>query len=295
MDSHYGAIVRPYPGRRAWPHSFRPKEQTEYTMRVILTAVFLLTTTLVDGAIAADAYRYTTHYVGYPEPKTSSGNVLVDGSRYRIQLGPSDDPRPWDVFLSMDGGRHQKAVNLGNKTFFDLPSASLGPTSLSYRLLPVGDPSITNPKIESSEENGEILEGYPTRKVIIRFSYNVQVDLRGTTIRGKVQSTTTFWLTDRVSPPLLAMFRPQIRTGFPEIDDPLAELLSELRGFSLKGRTSITTEVSGEEPETSVRTRTVDAIRSVEVKPEDFQVPKGFIYQEPVWATPGGGKVQKPE
>ena len=261
-------------------------------MRIFFVTILVAMTALADATNAAESLRYTHHFDGYPEPSTESGRVIVDGDRYRVERDPDDDPRPYDVTLTEGGGAQALALNLKNKTFFDAVGQP-GITSPLYLLLPIKENSRSKDfVIEASEEDGETLAGYATRKWTLHFSYRVSIDFHGERITGTVHSTVSYWLTDQVSLPLPPLLRPHLQTGFGKIDQRLAEELATLKGFPLKQRVSVTRQVSDGDPDTATRTKTIESIEKIDVEPTIFVVPPGFTYQEPQFAGPAGDNKQ---
>ena len=242
-------------------------------MRVFLIAIAIALSAMTHAATAAtaaDSYRYTFHFDGYPEPSTQTGHVTVDGDRYRVERDPEDDPRTYDVILTAGGDDQAKALNLENRTFFDA-TGEPEVTSGLYLLLPIGDKKRTKDfALEVSDEDGEALAGYPTRKRTLHFSYTVSIDFHGEKITGTVRSTASYWVTDQLSLQLPPLLRPHVQTGFSEIDESLAAELSKMKGFPLKQHVSITRAVSGEAPDTATLTKTIEKIENIEVEPSTF-------------------------
>lgn len=240
-------------------------------------------------AEAGQTFRFTIHKDTFPEPSTSTGRVLLEGARYRIEHDPEDDPRPHDIVLSGDAGKPEIGLNLTNKTYYDLDH---GPQmSANYLLLPIREKQkVKNVAIEVADEDGGTLEGHATRKWTVAISYDVRIDFFGERITGTVRATHSFWLAEGLeltAPPFL---RATIQTTFPEVDEPLAEHLARLKGFPLKQHVAVSAEVDGEAPNTSTTTKLIEEVESRDVPTSAFEVPKGFVYQEPLIGVPGGGK-----
>jgi hypothetical protein len=268
-------------------------------------------------ALAGDAYNFTVTRQGEDglgarqggSPMTSGdlrGRLIVDGRSYRLELAPrGDDPPLYQALVSKDGGAHELALNLPGRTFF--APRPLIVTSSLLRLLPIGDASVSNVDLESSEAP-ETLDGAATRKREIHLSYDVTIALSAPvgrqapgkthvieTVHGKVTVEAVYWLAPGERPALPELLRPEIRTGFAEVDARLAAAIATLAGIPLQQRVTLSsTGDQGATPQRSVRTVRLENHKPVETRPALFEVPPGFRKHEPEISHPALGGALPP-
>jgi hypothetical protein len=268
-------------------------------------------------ALAGDAYnvivtRQGDDGVGAPqggaaaESRDFRGRLIVDGRSYRLELEPGgEDPPLYQALISKDGGAHELALNLPNHTFF--APHPLAVTSSLLRVLPIGDASVSNLGIQSSE-TPETLDGVATRRREIRLAYDVAIAISAPvgrqapgkmhvieTVHGKVTVEAVYWLAPGERPALPELLRPDIRSGFAEVDAKLAAAAAALDGITLQQRVTISsTGDQGATPLRSVRTVRLENHKRVATRPALFEVPPGFRKHEPQMSTPGLGGALPP-
>jgi hypothetical protein len=230
--------------------------------------------------------------------------IFVDGRKYRQELAPDpESARPYQVVISKDGGNHATALNLENHTFYELKTTASQPTSLLFGLLPLPyvKRSVSQVALDTVDATTpETVSGTPVRRHEIKLSYDIAVVMgpppgvpispksRPETIHGKVKVDAVYWMTEGKAPDAPRLFRPEIRTGFPEIDTRLAAALTALPGIAIKRQITISTEGDqGTMPRTSSSTEVLENHRTQETKASLFEVPSGFKMHEPEMSMPG--------
>jgi hypothetical protein len=240
------------------------------------------------------------------ESRDLRGRLIVDGRSYRLELAPGGgDPPLYQALVSKDGGAHELALNLPGHTFFAPRPRTV--TSPLLRLLPIGEASASNVSLESSEAP-ETLDGVATRRREIHLSYDVTVALSAPvgrqapgkthvieTVHGKVTVEAVYWLAPGERPALPELLRPEIRTGFAEVDARLAAATAALAGIPLRQRITLSsTGDQGATPLRSVRTARLENHKRADTRPALFEVPPGFRKHEPQMSTPGLGGALPP-
>jgi hypothetical protein len=257
-------------------------------------------------ALAGDVYHRTVTQQGgagalaMPEPGApvnSTAKILVDGKKYRVEATQTHQ-----VVISKDGGEHATALNLENHTFFAIKTDASKPTSSLFGLLPLpfAKTSVSHVAFDTVDATApETVAGTSVRRHEIRLSYDI-VLVTGTppgvpvsprshpeTIHGKVKVEAIYWMTEGKAPDIPRLFRPEMRTGFPEIDDRLIAALTALPGIAIKQQVTISTEGDqGTMPRTSVHTEVLEHLGTQEMKASLFEVPGGFKMQEPEMSRP---------
>ncbi len=268
-------------------------------------------------ALAGDAYNFTITREGedgvgamqggnMAKSGDFRGRLIVDGRSYRLELAPrGEDPPLYQALVSKDGGAHELALNLPNHTFFAPHPPDW--TSSLLRLLPMGEASASNVDLESSEAP-ETLAGVATRRRELHLSYDVAVALSALvgrqapgkthvieTVHGKVTVEAVYWLAPGKKPALPELLRPEIRTGFAEVDAKLAAAAAALDGIPLQQRVTISsTGDQGATPQRSVRTVRLENHKRADTRPALFEVPPGFKKHEPQSSRPGMGGALPP-
>jgi len=229
------------------------------------------------------------------------GRLIVDGRSYRLELAPGgENPPLYQALVSNDGGTHEIALNLTNHTFFAPHPHTV--TSPLLRVLPIGDASVSNVDLQSSEAPAT-LDGVATRRREIRLSYDVAVALSAPvgrqapgkmhvieTVHGKVTVEAIYWLAPGERPALPELLRPDIRSGFAEVDAKLAAAAAALDGIPLQQRVTISsTGDQGATPLRSVRTVRLENHKRADTRAALFEVPPGFRKHEPQLSRPGLG------
>lgn len=265
-------------------------------------------------ALAGDIYTFAVDWQGNGSfnvtPPTmlsdgsTQGRVLLDGRKYRLELKP--DPEyaiPYQAVISKDGGVHEIALNLEDRTFYEPKAPDF--TSTLLRLLPVDNGSVKNVKLEAVEApEPETVSGLQVRRHEIKLSYDITVEIRPPAglpqpiksrpeiVRGKVKVNAIYWLAAGGTPALPKLLRPEIHTGFLEIDPKLDVMVAALQGIPVKQQMTISTEGDqGTTPQASTRTVTLQSHKTQEMKDATFEVPKGFKMHEPEFSRPGLGPV----
>ncbi len=263
-------------------------------------------------ALAGDVYTFavdqqgTGHFFVTPGTLVANGNrqgkVFLDGRKYRMELKPGPESTIADqAMISKDGGAHEIALDLKGHTFYEPKTPNS--TSSLLRLLPVDNGSVTNVKLDAMEApEPEMVSGIQTRRHEIKLSYDITVELRPPAgipqpvkvrpeiVHGKVTVDATYWLAAGGTPVLPKLLRPEIHTGFPEIDSRLDDAIAALQGIPVKQQMTISTEGDqGTAPQTSLRTVTLQGHKTQQIKASAFEIPAGFKMHEPEFSGPGLG------
>lgn len=229
---------------------------------------------------AAQVYTFTRSTDDGLRAEVTTGKVTVDGQSYRLELGPSgDEPRPWDVLLSHDGGAHEQALNLELETYFDMPELGPAPAGVSLR------EALSKERVELVEHpQQETLSGLPVEKRELRLTYSVTVTFGGETSTTDFEWTAVFWTTTALSltlPPFLQPNLPDLSSRFPELGRELDQARARVTGFPVKYQVVSRRAM----PHTPLDTRetvvTLGGFAKAPAPAALFTVPKGFRYQEP--------------
>lgn len=241
-------------------------------------------------AIAGDVYRFTYERRGGLLEIVKKGRVLTEGSAYRMELETDDDPRrAYDVLISKGAGASETGLVLADRTYHE-PKTDLSlPSSRLFWVVPVyyGGREAKKIEFEVPAPVTETLSDLPVQRHEIRLSYNALIELDRAKARGKVRMTAVFWMHEGKTLPLPSLLRPEIRTGFPEIDGRLSEELARLKGIPLKQRIEVQADVEDGIAQTDTLTVEISGLGTAKTTPSLFAVPPGYRFEEPVFVGPG--------
>jgi hypothetical protein len=254
-------------------------------------------------ALAGEVYRFAVSQNEEGTPPADKGQtltVLVDGAKYRVEFPPDpESPRPYSVLISKDGNR-EIALSLHDHTYFEPKAAEI--TSALFHLLPIaGDRSVSRVTMTALAQPDEV-SGIPVQRHEIKLSYditlvipppaNMPAGVKGSseTVRGKVSVDAVYWMSEGETPVLPKLLRPDLHTGFPEVDAKLDHALAALQGIPVKQQVTITTTGDqGTEPRSSTRTVLLENHKKRATKASLFEIPAGFKMHEPEISRPVGG------
>ena len=223
--------------------------------------------------------------------------------KYRLDLAPDpESARPYEALISNDGGEHEIALSLHDRTYFEPKTPDV--TSSLLHLLPIeGDRSVSGVMMTVLSQP-ETVSGAPSQRHQIKLSYDITLVIppppdmhdgfkgRSETVRGKVSIDAVYWMAEGKIPVLPQLLRPRLHTGFSEADAKLDRALAALQGVPVKQRVTISTQGNqGTAPQASTRTVTLENHQTRKTKASLFEVPAGFKMHEPELSRPGLGPV----
>lgn len=263
-------------------------------------------------ALAGDVYSFTIDRSDndmFPvaklvaDPGRAKGTVTVDGRKYRVELAPDpDSPRPYEVLVSKDGGDREIALSLHDRTYYEPEKPKI--TSPLLHLLPIaGDRSVSRVTMTDASQPEEV-SGAPAQRHEIKLSYDITLVIppppnmpsgfqgKAETVHGKVSIDAVYWLAEGETSVLPRLLRPDLHTGFPEVDAKLDHALAAFQGIPVKQQVTITTTGDqGTEARTATRTVTLQNHKKRETKASLFEIPAGFKMHVPEFSGPGGMRV----
>jgi hypothetical protein len=262
--------------------------------------IFLALAFLLPGAPAwaGEVYSFTLERHEGLDDQVRTGRVPVDGERFRLELDPEAAPRPFDVLISTGTGTGEIGLDLAGRTHYKLnaPDLSLPTTRALWFFGPPKGRAVSKVKTETREApETETLAGLSARRYETRASYDLKVRYFAETLRGHVMIEEVSWMAEDRTLPLPSVLRTDVHTALPEVDIPLTQARSRLRGFPVKSQVKIDIDMGkGSERQTYSYTLTVHDLKPAETPDSLFQAPSGFRYEEPVitgpgLAPPGGG------
>jgi hypothetical protein len=241
-----------------------------------------------------DEYSFTLeHHEGLVD-RVRKGHVLVDGGCYRLELEPEAEPRPFDVLIFNGTDKPTISLNLADHTYYQAEKKDPGertlPTFLAlwfYSLDPHGK-TLSQVRVETRDAaEPETVSGLPTHRRETRASYNLAVKYPAETLRGRVTIEEVSWLAEDRSLPVPPLLRLDVTTAFAEVDKPLAEARSRLRGLPVKSQVTVTVDMGkGSALQTFLLASTLHDLKAAPTDDSLFKVPSGFRYEKPPMVVP---------
>jgi hypothetical protein len=241
-----------------------------------------------------DEYSFTLEHHEGLDDKVRKGRVLVEGGRYRLELEPEEEPRPFDVLIVNGPDEPAISLNLADHTYYQAEKKAPGertlPTFLAlwfYSFDPHGK-TVSKVRVETRDASEpETVSGLTTHRHETRASYNLAVKYPSETLRGHVTIEEVSWLAEDRSLPVPPLLLLDVTTAFPEVDKPLAEARSRLRGLPVKSQVTVTVDMGrGSALQTFLLASTLHDLKAVTTDDSLFKVPSGFRYEKPPQIVP---------
>jgi hypothetical protein len=260
-------------------------------MKLRICLVFACLVCLLPSARAwaGEVYSFTLERHQGILDQVRTGRVLVDGGRYRLELDPEADPRPFDVLISTGTG--ETGLDLAGRTHYTLekPDPSKPMTQALWFFARKEDGKVGKVKTETKDApEPESLAGLSARRYETSVSYDLKVRHMAETLKGHVTIEEVSWMAEDRTLPVPSLLRTDVHTALPEVDAALSQARSRLRGFPVKSQVTVDIDMGkGSERQTYSYTLTVHDLKPAETPDSLFQVPSGFRYEEPVITRPG--------
>ncbi|HYM62154.1 MAG TPA: DUF4412 domain-containing protein [Thermoanaerobaculia bacterium] len=241
----------------------------------------LLTLLAASPLAAGLTYRFQTSTSGI-QSSTLTGKVTVAAPNMRVEVLHGDGILFQDgqVVLSKDGSQTLTVIDPASKSYYDLSLEQTfgGANSLLTQL--GGSVMITfeNPKADVKNlGDGGTIEGYPTRRYAVTFSFDLVFDAMGQKMRSRVTTSSMNWMTERIGADAMSFLQLQgFRTGIDAVDKLMALQATKINGFPLKQVTTVTVSQPGGRDVTSTSTTSVTGIQNASVNAQELAIPAGY-------------------
>ena len=156
---------------------------------------------------------------------------------------------------------------------------------------------VANPRVNVKDlGDGEKIEGYATHKRSIDISYDMSIDMGGTTMGMSMSTSTQAWVTDQIPMEAATFLQTgELHTGFDDIDKLIAAQAKGIDGFPLRQITTISMTQNGAKMDAKTTTN-VSGIQKKAIPASEFVVPAGFTKtespMEKMMKSMGGGAQQ---
>ena len=136
------------------------------------------------------------------------------------------------------------------------------------------------------EDDGGLVEGFPTTHYHYRFSYTMVVTVAGQDERAPATLDQEFWATEKLSEPGLAaaanyQFVQQLSGFNPEMEQMMRAEVGEMKGFPLRQEWTIRATTDGDKEFTQKTVTTVRDIQQIDLPESVFVVPADYRQTTP--------------
>jgi hypothetical protein len=227
-------------------------------------------------ADAAVVYRFSS-VAEQSYAKESSGRVVVDGKRWRIDFDAVPNAVTYMTAVIGNPDGTAIALNDENHTWYRLASRerlASDRTLFTYSRV-VG---VSRLKASSSTRAAD---------VVIAFSYRLDIDAGGERVPADVWGEIRVRTMDRPSPVNLPWKPDHVETGLEAVDALLKDALLKIEGTVSECEIEVSRRFEGGAVLKQTTHRKVTGFKTAEVSPHQFEVPSGYRYQEPLIGGPG--------
>lgn len=187
--------------------------------------------------------------------------------------------------VTRDGGRSMTLVNPGEKTYRELNLVGLSDRvgDMFKSLEGQADISFEQPKMKKiSEQPGPEILGYETTHSVYASTYEIRIEIQGSTQAIETRLRREQWTTDQIEAPPGGLW-PGAGTGTTGVRglDAITgqESAAASQGFPLKSVVVTTTTVQGTTSTTRSTTR-VTGLEERDIEDAVFEIPSGFSPDE---------------
>ena len=250
---------------------------TAGTLLPTVVAIFLVLLPS-PSAGAATEYEFTVTSEGSYSSKYT-GRIVVDGQRWRMDLGDSAVARAHDSVFQARAG-HVVALNHGNHTWYELVNTA------ALRIPSLFDFHRNHPT-RALELKVESLPTVNAAEEAKSFRYKTRVDIGGETIGGAISGRLVRVKSPDVADPQPMALLFSLTTGTQLVDRLLEGVVLGHSDPPSRVELTILRQFDGGAPMTQVIRWTVTRTRTIATDSAAFEVPSGYTNQTPQIGSPG--------
>jgi hypothetical protein len=229
---------------------------------------------------------------------TGAGQVWVQGENARLQIDLNSRPTFGPVEIWKDRGRQRLVLNPEQRTYHDETArrAKAGVPDVTNPMLTVARPfrvqSVGALRFETTpSRRSQTIGEYTCYPMQLDFSYTLTISLENTpgTFPAHIEGVEEFCIIDSAAPVRLPFHHAmEFTSSHPEVDEPIAARLAELKGIPIARRLKVTRRIEGGETTSGTSTLFLSDIKQVNIPADRFTVPAGYRLMEPLIAAPSG-------
>lgn len=243
-------------------------------MKLVITLMFI-----AISAFGGVTYDFRMVTIG-AQRMTISGKVASDGPNLRMEVDQGDGRvfRDDSIVISRDGGKTLLVFDPSARTYFQITLEELTRGAAEALDSPIAKVTFDPPKASVHDAgDGEPIEGFPTRKMIVDASIVMRIDVMGQKLASPMVLHSENWGTDKIDPSARNLFQlSNPRTGIEAFDKMMdAQSAAFVGRFPLKQITTVRITQDGREMVTT-STATVTKIKQAKIDAARFADPKGY-------------------
>jgi hypothetical protein len=259
--------------------------------RAILMFVLLGTVPLFAGVTYTTVTKVESGTGKMPMSQDMTFRSWVSGGNAKTEISGSGSPLfpSGSYLLKRSDNAAMLMINPGAKTYavWDPVQMLNGITKAVQSAFRIDDTKWE----KISEDDGGVVEGFPTTHYHYRFSYSMVVTVAGEDVRAPATLDQEFWTTEKLAEPGLAaaanyQYVQQLAGLSPEIEQMMRAEVAEMKGFPLKQEWTISTHTGDDENFTQKTITTVRDIHEGDVPESVFVVPADYKQTAPPTLDP---------
>ena len=243
---------------------------------VAIVAIILFAAASVLGGVT---YEFRMVTVG-AQGMTISGKVAAEGLNLRMEVDQGDGRvfKDDSIILSRDGGKTLLVFDPSAKTYFQLTLEEMTRGAAAALESSLATVTFDPPKASVHDAgDGEKIEGFPTRKMIVDASIVMRIEAMGQTLASPIILHSENWGTDKIDASARNLFQlSNPRTGIEAFDKLMDAQAAAFAGrFPLKQITTMRVTQDGRDMVTTT-TATVTKIKQKAIDSAAFADPVGY-------------------
>jgi hypothetical protein len=219
------------------------------------------------------------------QPRSRTGTLTVDGERWRLDYNvPADEVTDITSIIHTTQGE-LIALNQANHTWFRLKSHDRLAITSDLFFFGIAPNEASKIKIANAgvDENAD----HTSRIQHYTFSYQINTKVAGENLRGDVSGQIRLWINNRSADQALLPWKPfDLRSGLAAFDEQLRPIVSETKGSVWKAEVDVSRKLEGGTALTEHIRRSIDDVSAATIRPDAFDTPPGYTYQEPIIGGP---------
>lgn len=241
-----------------------------------LTVALLFSAVSAFGGVTYEFRMVTAGAQGM----TLSGKVASDGPSLRMEVDQGDGRvfKDDSIVLSRDGGKTLRIFDPAAKTFFEISLEEMTRGAAAALEDSIAKVTFDAPKASVHDAgDGEKIEGFPTRKMIVDVSIVMHIDAMGQKLDSPIIMHSENWGTDKIDPGARNLFQlSNPRTGIEAFDKMMdAQAAAFVGRFPLKQVTTMRVVQDDREMVTTTTT-TVTKVKQKAIDAAAFADPAGY-------------------
>lgn len=243
--------------------------------------IILLQASLVFGGIEWQAK--TVSKIGEKEETYFLSHCYAQGGKVReefVEIGNKSDPshKRGGYWIYRSGTETVIIVDPEEKTYMEIDMGKILQTSgVIAKLIKF---TITNPKVEVTKTEAEIVGNYKCNKFLIKTSYDVETKIAIIKTKTHVEEIKEIWATDDIPSIEIAggFSNKSFKTGFEDLDILIQKEMQAQKdiGFVLKSITTQNNTDKKGKTQTTITEMNVTDIALKNLSEDLFKVPAGY-------------------